>query len=110
MNTIPNGQGKITLGEEKINEVTGQLAACSGDLQQICSSLDEICEDLKAVFKGKCADSYAQAIQNIETNVLVPMKKLIDSYPQALNDASNAMFSNDEELAQNIYGKYSSLY
>jgi WXG100 family type VII secretion target len=96
---------KMTLTKSELNSVIGKLENCASNLGSLLAKIDGIMSQLAIDWAGAAQAAYADAYEQIKIRSLLPVKQLLESYPQTLRQAENDLDFRDGESASAIRGK-----
>jgi uncharacterized protein YukE len=97
---------KMILTKPELNTVITKLDNCSSNLGSLLIKIDNIMTQLSVDWAGAAQAAYADAYDQIKIRSLLPVKQLLESYPQTLRQAESDLDFRDGENASGIRGKF----
>lgn len=96
---------KMLLPTSELDSVISKLETCASDLGSLIARIDSIMSRLQVEWAGSAQVAYADAYDQIKIRSLIPIKQLLESYPQTLRQAESDINFGDQQSANTIKGK-----
>lgn len=100
---------KLLLTKPELNAIIGRLENSASSLGALLIKLDGIMDQLSVDWSGAAQMAYKDAYEQIKTRSLLPVKQLLESYPETLQQAEQEIDFQDEESAVSIRNQYGGL-
>ena len=97
---------KMLLTKPELDAVIRRLETCSSNLNSLLSKIDSIMGQLSVDWVGAAQVAYADAYSQIKVRSLLPVKQLLESYPQTLRQAESDLDFHDSEYANSIRSQF----
>lgn len=100
---------KLLLTKPELNAIIGRLENSASSLGALLIKLDGIMDQLSVDWSGAAQMAYTDAYEQIKTRSLLPVKQLLESYPETLQQVEQEIDFQDEESAASIRNQYGGL-
>ena len=97
---------KMLLTKPELDAVIIKLDNCATSLGSLVTKIDGIMGQLEADWSGAAQIAYASAYEQIKLRTLLPVKQLLESYPETLRQASKELDFEDNDNASTIRTTY----
>ena len=98
--------GKMLMTKPELETVIGRLDTCASNLGSLLVRMDGVMAQLAVNWSGSAQAAYADAYEQIKTRSLLPVKQLLESYPQTLREAETQLNFSDQTNADTIRNQY----
>lgn len=100
---------KLLLTKPELDTIIGRLENSASNLDTLLAKLNGIMDQLSVDWAGAAQMAYKDAYEEIETRSLLPVKQLLESYPETLRQVEQEIDFQDGDNAASIRSQYGGL-